>query len=442
MPGARPSTESRGGYRRLGPSLQSPDPWQTGRLARLRLTLRPVLRDGSSSLAGDRDALRILLLVPSMRGAGGTERVVHNLAALLAGLGHEVAVATFDGPDDPVHFQPTAQLFALGPTPRLALPLRPFAYFIEARRLAALKRHLRADLTISNLWRADLISQLSGGADRKIAVAHINVIGNPTNRMMLRLRPLVASIYRRFARVVAVSPPLAEELKELYRLAPGQALAIDNFSDPPRATPCLPLDRVKRLLWCGRLVPEKNLAGLLDAWAGFCMGREAVQLVVLGDGPLRSALEAQAAALGLRVASGPEDRSAQLVFAGVVARPADYMASARALLLSSEAEGMPMVLLEAIALGMPVIASDCPAGGVRAVLSGDGAEATGFGALLPIPRTGDAASQQAWLPWLARAVDDDAMLADWRKAALERAEKFSSKTAAARWQSAISEALA
>lgn len=409
---------------------------------RLRLTLRPVLRDGSPSAAGERDALRILLLVPAMRGAGGTERVVHNLASLLAGLGHQVAVASFDAPGDPRHFTGDYPFYALGPVPRLPLPLRPFAYFIEARRLRALKRRFGPDLTISNLWRADLVSQLAGGSDRKIAVAHINVVGNPTNRMMLRLRPLVAAIYRRFARVVTVSPPLAVELTQLYRLAPGQALAIDNFSDPPPATPCLPQDGVRRLLWCGRLVPEKNLAGLLEAWAAFCAGRTDLQLVVLGDGPLRGAVEEQARTLGLRIAASPDDRTSQLVFAGVVARPADYMVSARALLLSSEAEGMPMVLLEAIALGMPVLASDCPAGGVRAVLSDGGAEETGFGALLPIPRLGDPASQQAWLPWLARAVDDDALLAEWRKAALQRAEKFSSKTAATRWQAAIAEAMA
>jgi glycosyltransferase involved in cell wall biosynthesis len=180
---------------------------------------------------------------------------------------------------------------------------------------------------------------------------------------------------------------------------------------------------------------------LLDAWAVFCKGRERVQLVVLGDGPLRRALEAQTEALGLSHGTVP-DAACQVVFAGIVPRPADYMVSARALLLSSESEGMPMVLLEAIALGLPVIAADCPAGGVRAVLSDSGAEQTGFGALLPIPRSGDAARRQVWLAWLARAVDDDALLAEWRAAALRRAEKFSSKTAAARWQTAIAEALA
>jgi hypothetical protein len=57
---------------------------------------------------------------------------------------------------------------------------------------------------LRNLWGADLISVLSGGNDRKIALCHINVVGNPTNRLMVSFRPLVAAIYRKFDRVVAV----------------------------------------------------------------------------------------------------------------------------------------------------------------------------------------------------------------------------------------------
>jgi hypothetical protein len=51
---------------------------------------------------------------------------------------------------------------------------------------------------LRNLWGADLISVLSGGNDRKIALCHINVVGNPTNRLMVSFRPLVAAIYRKF----------------------------------------------------------------------------------------------------------------------------------------------------------------------------------------------------------------------------------------------------
>jgi glycosyltransferase involved in cell wall biosynthesis len=384
---------------------------------------------------------RILLLVPSMRLAGGCERVVHNLSGVLAGQGHQVAIASFDDAVADWHFRGSGERFALGATPRLPLALRWIEYGSQIAKLRRLKRHFQPDLTISNLWRADLTSALAGGSDCKVGIAHINVVGNPTNRLMIQLRGLVAGIYRRFDRVVAVSQTLADELGELYRLEPGKSVAINNFAPVPLARPCLPQDGVGRAVWCGRLVSEKNLAGLLEVWRRLCGERESVQLVVLGDGPLRAELEARAVELGLRLGSDPVDTGAHIVFMGNVSAPADYQVSGRVFILSSLAEGMPMVLLEALALGVPVLAADCPAGGVRSVLCSETAATTDCGALLPIPLPGDGSSQEAWLPWLRRAMADDAQLAEWRGAALVRAERFSPARAAEDWQALIEDIL-
>jgi glycosyltransferase involved in cell wall biosynthesis len=382
-------------------------------------------------------ARRILLLVPSMRLAGGCERVVHNLSLLLTGNGHSLAIASFDDATGDWHFKGSGERIALGQSARLPLVLRWIEYGLQARKLARLKRQFRPDLTISNLWRADLVSLLSGGSDRKIALAHINVVGNPTNRLMIRMRKLVGAVYRRFDRVVAVSQPLAVELAELYGLGAGQCTAIDNFTDAPAAQPCLRADSVRRAVWCGRLVREKNLAGLLEVWAKLSEQLERVQLVVIGDGPLRAELEGRANELGLQVGHDPADPKVQVAFVGAVESPADYQVSGRIFLLSSLAEGLPMVVLEALALGVPVIAADCPSGGVRAALDESGGPTTGSGALLPIPLPGDHASQQVWLPLLVTALTDDAQLAEWRIGALARAERFSAKRAAADWQAAI-----
>ena len=386
-------------------------------------------------------ARRILLLAPSMRLAGGCERVVHNLSVLLAASGHCLAVASFDDAVAEWHFKSEGERFALGRNTRLPLALRWIEYWLQARKLARAKRRFRPDLTISNLWRADLVSLLSGGSDRKIALAHINVVGNPTNRLMIRMRGLVGAIYRRFDRVVAVSQPLAAELAHLYRLRLGKCIAIENFTDAPSARRCLPDDQIRRAVWCGRLVSEKNLAGLLEVWSKVCASLDQVQLVVIGDGPLRSELEAKARHLGLRLGSDPADPTVQVAFVGTVQSPADYQVSGRVFLLSSLAEGLPMVLLEALALGVPVIAADCPSGGVRSALCTDGAEATGLGALLPIPCPGDKASQAPWLPCLVTAMTDDVQLAGWRKAALARSERFSAARAATHWYAAIEEVL-
>ncbi len=388
---------------------------------------------------------RILLLIPSMASVGGTERVVHSLSTLLRGPGREVFQATFDAPEVPRHFDSVVPLYPLGPIPRLPLPLRPLAYALTAWRLHQLKKRLDIDVTISNLWGADLISILSRGADRKIALCHINVVGNASNRLMVQLRPLVAAVYRRFDRVIAVSETLAAELKALYRLPAARVGNIDNFVDRPDAISTLPADGVQRFIWCGRLSPEKNVAGLLHAWAGFVEGRTGVQLVLLGDGPLRDELMALAASLGLRVAPAMSDAGAQVIFAGEVSDPAAYMLGARALLLSSHAEGLPMVVLEALSLGLPVLASDCQAGGVRTALLGHGscnplriaAEAAPAGFLLPVPRGDAPATLAPWREALAIASQDEVHVKAWQVGALDRARHFSSNAVRARWLRAI-----
>lgn len=390
-------------------------------------------------------AQRLLLLIPSMTGAGGTERMVESLSILLSDSQRKVFQASFDAPGVHKHFESQTILYALGPIPRLPLFLRPITYLLSAWRLRRLKRQLNIDLTISNLWGADLISILSGGTDRKIALCHINVVGNPSNHLMVRLRPMVAAIYRRFDRVLAVSETLAAELKALYRLSSERIGHIHNFVDRPDATSKLPDDGVQRFVWCGRFNPEKNVEGLLYAWAGFVCDRRGMQLVLMGDGPLHDELIALAGSLKLHIEQTIEDPHAQVVFLGKVPEPAAYMLGARALLLSSHAEGLPMVVLEALSLGLPVLASDCRAGGVRTALLGRGEcnpsrtdiEFTPAGVLLPVPSREVAASLRLWGEALAAASHDTSQLSCWQVGALERASNFSSQAVRNRWLQAI-----
>jgi len=91
-------------------------------------------------------------------------------------------------------------------------------------------------------------------------------------------------------------------------------------------------------------------------------------LLILGEGPDRSALEAQARTLGIA------DR---VFLPGFVANPYPYFKHARMFVLSSRYEGLAMVLLEALALAAPVLAMDCPSGPRELLENGR------FGVLVP-----------------------------------------------------------
>jgi glycosyltransferase involved in cell wall biosynthesis len=142
---------------------------------------------------------------------------------------------------------------------------------------------------------------------------------------------------------------------------------------PPAPDPALACD----LLAVCRLVEEKGLDRLIAALPALRRpdGAPATAAIV-GDGPLRPALEAQIADLGLR------DR---VTLRGYVAHGPGLMAmvrSARLLALPSRTEGVPATALEAMAMRVPVVATavgglpSLLAGGCGALVDGDGDEAT------------------------------------------------------------------
>jgi glycosyltransferase involved in cell wall biosynthesis len=118
----------------------------------------------------------------------------------------------------------------------------------------------------------------------------------------------------------------------------------------------------------GRLIEQKDHSTLLQAFASLRKQRNA-RLLVLGEGEARPQLERLAGSLGLR-----NDVS----LPGFADNPYAYMSRAAGFVLSSAREGLPTVLIEALALGVPVISTDCPSG-PREILK-DGT----LGALVPV----------------------------------------------------------
>jgi len=198
------------------------------------------------------------------------------------------------------------------------------------------------------------------GRDTALILRVSNPLVGGRNRLKDRLRRW---LFRRLAsRVDAFACVSAQTRREVVALAPAaeaRAKVVVNPVAPPAEA--IPPARSSdpshpALVGIGRLVPQKGFDVLIRALAR--LGPE-VRLTLVGEGPERSALQALATEVGVA------DR---VVFAGEHADPLPWMAAADAVVLPSRFEGMPGVLIEAMACGRAVVASDLPS--VREVLQG------------------------------------------------------------------------
>ena len=113
--------------------------------------------------------------------------------------------------------------------------------------------------------------------------------------------------------------------------------------------------KAPRAVFVGRLAPEKGLDTLIEAWLKVRARFPTAQLILVGEGPERAALEKQARTIGLTVGHGQA-----ISIPGLVSESTDALRQAELFVLPSREEGMSIALLEAMALGLPVVASSIP----------------------------------------------------------------------------------
>lgn len=208
-------------------------------------------------------------------------------------------------------------------------------------------------------------------------------------------------------RLVGMAPPMREEIASLMR-APQQHIAviddpslaeadIQRLSAARAAAKAAPRGPGRRFLAIGRLAAQKNFGLLIDAFAR--MAGPDDRLAIIGEGAARRALEAQIARLGL---------AAKVHLPGHVSPLDAELAAADALVLSSDYEGVPAVVAEALAAGIPIVTTRCSVS-MEDMLGGGR-----FGLLVPV---GDAAA-------LAQAMQDIAKLKFDETAARDQSRRF------------------
>jgi glycosyltransferase involved in cell wall biosynthesis len=306
----------------------------------------------------------IAILLNSL-GSGGAERAMVNLAGALHARGEPVTLVVVRG-----H----------GPLRELVAPGVVVVDLWARRVVAALPaltgwiRTARPRVLLSACANSNVVAvaaaRLAGVPTRTVVCEQTTLsrVARDTRRLRHRLVPPAARVaYPRADAVVAVSEGVATDLEVALGVPRERVRVIPNPLTPGLASmaaeapghPWLVDGGPPVLLSVARLTSAKDLPNLLEAFARLRASRPA-RLLVLGEGEERPRLEALVRRLG-------HERDVDL--AGHVDNPYPAMAAAAALVLSSRREGLPTVLVEALALGTPVVATDCQSG-PREILQG------------------------------------------------------------------------
>lgn len=291
----------------------------------------------------------VALVLPGMR-AGGAEGTVEILADAFLRAGRNVLLYTFEAPQDVPYFKLNRGVRVVALDVPLAGATSVRGTMQVLRRVRALReafRRDRPDVAISFLTKTNIITVL---AARR---AKIPVIVSERNNPGRQSFGPVWSWLRRLTYPDAAA---------LVTMTKG---ALAWFPERERKRGCAIRNPVVKLgdggcasdgrtiTAVGRLDPQKGFDLLLDAFARVAPDCPDWQLVIWGEGPERSRLEAQREALGL---------CGRVRLPGLSSEPRQWVCESEVFVMSSRFEGWGNVLSEAIAADLPVISYDCDFG--------------------------------------------------------------------------------
>jgi glycosyltransferase involved in cell wall biosynthesis len=309
--------------------------------------------------------MNLALVITDLRG-GGAEKAMLRLAAALARHGHRVRLILL-GQRSEHEIPRGVELHALAPAGG-QLGGGWLGRWRAALRLRRLYRRLGLGADCTTISTLPFADQVVAGARLpntwfRIAntlSAEVDALARNNPRKAARRLSRYRKLYEG-RDLVAVSDGVAEDLRGALGLSRSRIVRIYNGFDfdairraAMRADPDLP--REPFVLHVGRFTPQKRHDLLFDAWRIAALPQRLVLMA-----PPSEELDALIAAKGLR------DR---VLIAGFRSDPYSWMRAAELLVLCSDREGMPNVLVEALACGTRVVSTDCPSG-PREVLRGE-----------------------------------------------------------------------
>jgi glycosyltransferase involved in cell wall biosynthesis len=220
-------------------------------------------------------------------------------------------------------------------------------------------------------------STLSNAQTKVVGIEHTPLDNRAGLKERLTLR-LARHLYQFVDRIIAVSEGVADSVVANTAVSESDVFVLHNpvpvkmirkESEKTVTHPWIQSDKLEVILWAGRLEPEKDLPTLLEAFASVNQIRSNTRLILAGTGSERQKSLHLSETLGIRE---------MVSFPGYIQNPYAYMRQSSAFVLSSRQEGLPTVLIEALACECPVVSADCPTG-PREILADET-----YGTLVPV----------------------------------------------------------
>lgn len=362
-------------------------------------------------------ANRIAIVVGSM-AAGGAERVAATLGNAWSRQGREVwIVSTYLGRQTTAYTLDSAvSTVFLSDRLKGDRRTRLRAVFWKVSALRNVLREIAPDVVVSFLTNVNVLCIAALACSRIPLIVSERV--DPTGDVYLpRALRIARALSYRAADAVVVQTAAAAQRQGAQLLAHPRLEVIHN--PLPRELDLAPARSSQRaagggrIIAMGRLAPQKGFARLIQAYKQAFADDASWTLQIWGEGPLRRDLLLLVTELHL------EDR---VQLCGTTRQPWPALAAAQMFVLSSEYEGFPNAMLEAMAVGLPCVAFDCPSGPRE--LADDG-----LAAIIVPP--GDVAGLASALRELATNIDKRQMLGA-RGAAFVR-QNFSEEVVMGAW---------
>jgi glycosyltransferase involved in cell wall biosynthesis len=376
------------------------------------------------------DKIKVLFFISSLEG-GGAERVMVNLLGNIKESRIEpVLILLHPATESPY------REYLPEKTKVIVVERRSDSFFAKIRQFMSFVKcvHRESPRIILSMLTHNNIMALCAGIllrIRVIACAHITLgevikTGGEARMLGVSVAALVNIFYGFADRVITVSEGIKRDLIEEFRIParkiqviynPIDCDAVTELSTIPSEHPFMK-GREPVVVGAGRLVAQKRFDILIKAFSSVVKEMDA-RLIILGEGPGRETLQKLVRDLGM------EDK---VSLAGFQGNPYQFFSGADVFVLSSAYEGLPMVMLEAMACGVPVISTDCRSG-PREILQ-DGR----CGLLVPV---GDEGALSEGILQLLR---DRTLRENFSKAGKERAKDFSASKVATQYINIIYEA--